>query len=412
MSRIALCGDSRFRDSISLAFVRKQLVDLGHDARVISFQIASQAIPIFNPDILVLNHLFGRRNQDLARYVKRLGGKVVIMPTEGRPDTGVQLKWVAKQAEMQDLYDLYLSWNEQVAEVIPKSVVTGCPRFDVYRPDYNYLIEDKETVLAKYGLIGKAKVIGITTAFPSAKFAYTNRQFHKRDWKDLMIDDDPFALANGEYLQAQKFKNLIQYTRLEFPDYEFVLKPHPMADRHMWQSFCEDSNIVLSPPDYIHNFLQVCDILIARVGCSTVQDAWMMHKPVIQVDLPPIRDAEFDGAARDAMIGDVALSPDELSQFVSYAYYLGDGYWDKADDYLSRYGYKSNLPSSKQVTLEIHKLAHDVSTNGALTFDNEVMLNRLQVELAKNTIYPSPAELHTAKHIPEQVVWSKELDLI
>lgn len=409
MTRIMLCADSRWRDSIGLALVRKGLVELGYDARVVSFQIATQAIEIFKPDILVLNHLFGRRNQELARYVKRFGGKVAIMPTEGRPDTNWQLKWVGKQAEMQDLYDLYLSWNEQVAEIIPKSVVTGCPRFDVY--SRTYLIEDREVVLAKYGLSGTKQVIGITTAFPSAKFAYTNRQFHKQDWKDLKIEDDPFELANGEYAQAQKFKNWIQYLRLALPDADFILKPHPMADRHMWQTFCEQNNIILPPPDYIHNFLQVCDLVIARVGCSTAQDAWLMNKPVIQLDLPPIREADFDGAAHEAArIGYLVSGPLDLEHAILRKKILfHEDYWSGARNYLAKYGYLALATGG--VVAEMDRLAHDIGTTIPLPFDNEVMLNRLQVELAKNTIYPSPMELHTAKHVPEQVVWSKELEI-
>lgn len=406
-----LCADSRWRDSISLALVRQRLVRLGHDARVISFQIAPQAIELFKPDIIVLNHLFGHRNQQLARYVKRFGGKTVIMPTEGRPDTSTQVKWVAQQAEMTDLYDLYLSWNDQVAKIIPKSIVTGCPRFDVYRPEYNHLIERKDTVCAKYGLDENKKTIGITTAFPSAKFAYTNRHFHKRDWKDLQIAGDPFDLANGEYLQVRKFKNWIQYARLELPEYQFILKPHPMADRHLWQQFCDANDIILTPPDYIQNFLQTCDMLVARVGCSTVQDAWLMHVPVIQADLPPLRDGEFDGAAREAALDgmEIVSSPTELIHAVEFI----DGYFGVNDvnSYLSKYGYFTDIPASDLVVAEIDKLSHDVSTNGALTFEQEVMLNKLQMELAKNTIYPSPVELHTQKHVTEHAVWAKEMEI-
>ena len=228
--RIAIFIDSRYRDTLGCLLAKQALQKSRPDWDIlaISIDLWQQTMELFKPHVVVLNHAIGYRNKRIIE----MADYSIVLPTEGRPNTREQEDWFVAQQD--GIADLYLSWNELIANKFKKTkaIVTGCPRFDVYHT-HRHLIDSKEKVRAKYGLDQNRQVIGVFTSFPQAKFSFSNVEFNKNDWRDLGVDristrTDPFEFAKSEYQKRQEFFNAIAALSNEFPDYQFLVKTHPM----------------------------------------------------------------------------------------------------------------------------------------------------------------------------------------
>lgn len=330
-TRILILSDSKWRDSFGHALLAYELTQLGHQVKMFPFDLFSAGVNLFKPHVVILNHIHGKRNKAIASHVKRQGGLVVVSPTEGRPNSKLIEDWFFSQIDSPDL-DLYLSWNDIVTG--DKTVTVGCPRFDIYR-EYKSLIDSRELFCDKYNLDPSRKIAGITSSFPQAKFAYRDSSFNRNDWKDLGIssidgfDADDYAV--DEWDRLKKFKLKILWNISANPDYQFILKPHPMESDDMWEGFCAENGITLIRQEYAFNFINAVDFLIARAGCVTVQDAWMLGKHVNQIVSGDI----LPGAASEAVI-------DSREH-------------EKVQEYLDKYGYLIES-SAKKSALAVDSL--------------------------------------------------------
>jgi surface carbohydrate biosynthesis protein len=382
-----------------------------HEPLVVSFDFWQKALELFKPHVVVLNHLHGKRNKWIANYVKRQGGLVVIIPTEGRPNSDDQAKWFYEQLDNPDL-DLLCAWNDIVSH--EKITITGCPRFDIYH-NYRHLIEPKELFCNKYRLDPDKKIIGIATSFSQAKFAYKAIQFNKKDWKDLKVTsisgrDDPQQFAQSEYEYMQEFRLWLRVLKYRYPDYQYVLKPHPMGDATSWAEFCDEVGITIIYQEYIFNFLNAIDLLIARLGCITIQEAWLLDKPVVQIGLSD----EQSGAAYEAYHIGYGVGQTSMFEFtdlfdIDSPYMLPEKY---AKEYLAKYGYTTSNASQKTVdaiqalidTNHIELVAHP-------TIAERSELNKLIYNHALANTYPDISQLHLGKSVTQGVIngWTNSL---
>jgi len=321
MSRILLLGDHNFRDTPALAAIRVQIerIDPAHEVRIISFDLWQQAIDLFKPHIIVLNHLHGKRNQMASDLVRRRGGQCVVLPTEGRPNSVERIAWAANEWA-HDLCDLYLGWSEEFCKNLPEKVwysVVGGPRFDFYSLPLKSLIMSPSEVKERLGLNLSEPVVTVASSFPQAKFIESGRDFHTKDWRDLKMTtipghEDPILFAQKELDALHVMKNFLYYLRQKMPKIQIVLKPHPSEALRMWWEFCDENSIVMMLTDYIWNLLSVSDCHVVRADCLTTCEAWMMSVPVITVDAG---NAGENGPGKEAM--DMTTVPHNEVDFVS-----------------------------------------------------------------------------------------------
>lgn len=283
MKRVLIFSDSRWRDSFGDTLLALKLKERGLWVKVISYDLWNVAVPNFKPHLVLLNHLHGRRNNTIANMVKRNGGIVAVLPTEGRPNTDDIAKWFFSQLN-NDMLDVLFSWNE-LEDPNDKVIVTGHPRFEIYSR-YKHLIESRESFRERYGLSADKEVIGITTSFPQAKFANYRQAVNEHDWKDLGMSEIPgrenateFAIKERRALKRFQSQILIMRYRSEI-EREFILKPHPMSELNMWARFCYDNNIKLCSQEYIFDFLNGVDRLFARENCMTIIEGFLSEKEV------------------------------------------------------------------------------------------------------------------------------------
>ena len=76
MYRILLFNDSKWRDSFGTIILKLKLQELLPDAivEICSYHLWQSAIELFNPHLVVLNHIQGKRNKMIAKRKGTLAG--------------------------------------------------------------------------------------------------------------------------------------------------------------------------------------------------------------------------------------------------------------------------------------------------------------------------------------------------
>jgi surface carbohydrate biosynthesis protein len=391
--RIAIALDSKWRDSFANALLKHELLKQLPDAEIypISFDICQDAIRLIKPHVLIINHVLGKRNEDLANYVKRQGGLVVVAPPEGRTNTSEQLDWFVQQSRNPDL-DLFLSWNSEMASRIPQAVVTGCPRFDIHQSPYNQLINTRERFCERYNINPTKRIISFMSSFPQSKFAWRNQSFAISDWRDLKVTsipgrEDPLNVARREYKALNSFRLWIRYLINKYGDeFEYVLKPHPLEEQSEWDKFASDTGVHLIKADYVFHVISASDLIIARGDCVTHCDSWLMNKPTIHALLG---DVGRSGAGREALqygLGS-AYTAEELGRLVHLWLHppkrkprINDH-----NEYLSRYGFNVERSGEKCATQIVNLINDRQPQVSDISLGDRVGLNQLLQQHDINT---------------------------
>ena len=349
MFRVLLFCDSKYRDLPGNALLKKSLENALPDSfvQICSFHLWREAIELFAPHLVVLNNVQGKRNKNIASYVKRHGGIVVVAFTEGIIEFTDKAKIFEAQRGHKDV-DYFLCWNEPVAELVD-GIVTGCPRFDIYQKPER--IDSRELFCDKWGLDPNKKIVVFGDSWPSAKFTYSMQSFHRDNWEELGNTEadkwsDAGAFAGHQHGHQQSFKQLIEVLyNVSEKDTQFVLKSHPMSDYLMWARWGERTGIPVIHSEYSFNVLNACDVYITKAGSVTVAEAWLLNRPVIKLisDYDTASSVEQLGADRNnfdwATMNDMNDINGRL--FTLLDGYLLDGYTDEdvaKSNYLDKWG--------------------------------------------------------------------------
>ena len=281
--RIWLGADSRNRDLLPMVAIKRAIEKRLPDSLVLagSYDIWSDIVHSFRPSLVVLSHVFGRRNRQLiADHIRRNNGLVVVLPTEGRPTTEASWKWSTSLFDSA-LVDLYLAWSDKFAHSLLENYptmnvkVVGFPRSEL-----EWGLDEPEFIRETLGIKDEFAVT-VASSFPSAKFATSATAFHKNDWEDLGLTklpefQDPVGIAKKEAEAQSEFKQMLLAYMLRHPEYQYVIRPHPAEDVRYWQDFAQsmpEFKIVLSLDGPINNLFRISNLHISRVGCTTQMEA-------------------------------------------------------------------------------------------------------------------------------------------
>ena len=403
MKRVLVFSDSRWRDAFGDALLVKHLAKK-HFAVVCSYDLWQDALRLFKPHVILLNHLHGARNRLIANHVRRQGGCVCVLPTEGKITSQYMDDRFQEQLDSPDMHYLY-AWNDLV--VHPKVIVTGHPRFSIYHPEFSHLIDSRDIMCAKYGLDSTRPIIAIASIFPQAKFSYHSIKFNEDDWRDLGLSkypgrESPYQYAATEYEQLNKFKLWVKLLVDAHPEYQYVLEPHPMEDRAPWEGFCHENKIVLIRQEYIFNLLSVADCFVTRIGCTTVQDAWLMGKPTLRAfiyqnpDIPTFEEAS---------IGHVAYGSTELiDKFPDILQPVTEEEGAARKQYLKKYGYDKSQNSVPTIVAHIDSIIGGITVIEDPTIPDLMEFNKRLANHTNLHMLANPVDVHLGKSVTQGVI--------
>lgn len=239
--KILLLCDSKQRELPSLRLLKKKLVEiLGARVFIVGSLADNQRmfykINKIRPDVVVISQIQEKIVRDIASYVKRSGGVVCVVPAE-ITYSDAYIGWVFnKELSCDDYVDFYfLPGNKMHSDIKKytdishkKLFVTGSPKMDIHSNKSIKLMSRNE--FCRKNLISENKQnIFIFTSF------FTNQSSRKRIENDSYFKEHLNRKKRLRFDEAmikskKKYIDTIKKLCKRYPNYNFILKPHPRAD--------------------------------------------------------------------------------------------------------------------------------------------------------------------------------------
>ncbi len=246
------------------------------------------------PDGVVWDHLTWDFKVEELKFVKQLGCMTFCLPTEGLfYDEHGAVKATGEFHGSQPFLDLYFVWGEYVKNAILKEnilpaekvPVVGSPRFDFYNLEkFSKYYTPREEFCKNIGIKNADNPIVLWA--PTSVFIGRDKEERLKMYTERgenSIERLQHLFEDGD-LEFEKHGNLICQMAEQHPEWNFIIKIHPAAWVEPYVPFTEKyPNIFLGYNAHIRNFLYHSAILIQR-NCTTATEAWIMNKPVIQLE--------------------------------------------------------------------------------------------------------------------------------
>jgi surface carbohydrate biosynthesis protein len=264
----------------------------GHEVRYTVGTNLTRELLAFAPDAVVMDHLSWDYRARQALLVKKIGAKLIVLPTSGLFRDMSEHELIAGRAfHVNGLLDCYLAWSDQARQnLLANGLLTdaqvravGSPRFDFYSVPYTSLIGDRKTLLESVGVQNVAAPLLVwapgNVGFAAVGAAALNR------WKvGTNIDPGFFKDEMADVLdQYEEHAPLIVELARRRPGWSIVVKVHPgdQLSRFLWMRE-RAGNIHVVQGVSIRELLFHCDVLLQRFS-TAANEAWLLGKPVLSL---------------------------------------------------------------------------------------------------------------------------------
>lgn len=285
--RILFLVDHKHRDLPSLSLIGYLLKEKGHSVEFSTLGDEEKKWETYIPHLVVANKQIGDNTR--LQLCKAHGIKRAVINTEGARRKG-RLLTIEVPPE------LIFYWNEDEFNryrIVPelKKVqhkLVGSPRLDFLTKPFEVLYPTKQELLAELGMNEKNFTVTIATHTVAAFHSPELQEFKRKQLKEVFniaLDYDTIFNNSVENLKVtvEFLKNHVK----DFPEINFVLKPHPNEDVNFWKQLIEKEinlpNLKLVLGMTINEFLGCSDLHIAHNGCTTTAEALLKQIPTIEI---------------------------------------------------------------------------------------------------------------------------------
>jgi surface carbohydrate biosynthesis protein len=238
--------------------------------------------------------------------LKKRGFSIIYLDEEGAVYWGEADTWrrrLNKRINISEIDkdDYICAWGsfqkshyQNVTKALDSNIViTGHPRFDLFKPKYFHLYKDDvNKIQSKYG-----EFILIPTAFAW----FNNSQGHKdsfsKRWSfsyEDTLEAKKEQIGNWSY-SGRTFCSYIEMIldlSSEFPEINIVVRPHPSEDMSAYKhAFNGINNVFIISEGGITSWILACKILI-QDGCTTAVEGHIANKPTFSYQ--PNFDEKYD----------------------------------------------------------------------------------------------------------------------
>jgi len=245
-----------------------------------------EVLDTLKPDYVVIP----KPTYDIRQLLKwKLGNtKIVVIETEGNPqDHKYKYRIRVKP-------DLFLFWNKNIhdryyEELAPvtKTEVLGFYRSDLLHENWKQAFMDRSSFLKHHGLDPKNQTVTIATSSQESHLSNKRlKEKHKRRINSLEQTGDYFKIAENHIILRNIVEEFLQTSPSQFPNFNFVLKPHPHENAVYWKQLIEKfghKNLALSLGHPINDVLSCSDFHIAYNVCTTTVEAGLAGVPNVEI---------------------------------------------------------------------------------------------------------------------------------
>jgi surface carbohydrate biosynthesis protein len=292
MRTIALPIETKVRELDGKTWLALHLVRGG--ARVVLGPHGALAANIgaLAPDVYVLNSA-DAMYRPLAARLKRAGGRVAVLDTEGGLYRSRDAYATRLDVELLEEVDHFLAWGPDPASIVRETMgtrpgaevaVTGHPTFDLLRSPADELFEPEAAdIRREFG----GRFVLLNTNFGYAN-PFTRTTVNQRT--------ETAERRRMEELLLGRLLELTTRLARSYPSTQIVLRPHPSEDHDMYRrAFAGITNVHVHHRGPVSPWLKACAVLVHNV-CTTGVEAALMGRPVLAYCPTPYHVEEFSVA--------------------------------------------------------------------------------------------------------------------
>jgi len=354
---VAIVVDQKWRDLPAAAALAVWLEERhGLTSALLPYGRWRETVVSRRPRALIVTHMNGSRNATIADVARRMGARVVVIQTEGRPNNVEIMEYAVGRNLNAAAVDLWFTWSETVRDYMlqrstmpaDRVVAAGAHRFDIYSPPLKRLIVPRAQFLNKYGLDPSRPTVTMATNFTCTKYSRTNADFLRSDWKDLGLSSQPSfsqpdAFAAADVEARERTLDVARGLLARRPNVQLLIKPHPTEEHDRYREFAAECNergsrVAFIGLEYIWDVLNASNVHLHRM-CTTGVEAWFLDVPSVDLHVMDYHgwSLNLPGAAREAAAG-CDLVRDLDGVLASVDHYLAGGR-PPADQLASRSAY-------------------------------------------------------------------------
>ncbi len=230
-----------------------------------------------------------------ARYreIKGRGYSLVHLDEEGAIYYGGPREWEAAlnarvDTSLMDEEDYVCTWGDFQLQHFkrkkPKNLEnirnTGHPRFDLFKPLYRSFFQGELRKLAGYGrfVLINTKLAPVNPGL-GREDAFAHYRGYDRSNPTVRIG---FIEAYAHYTKILvNFVSLINRMSIDFPDFNFVIRPHPSEDLQYYRTIFQGiGNVHVVHRGSIPAWLFACEVMV-HDGCTTGVEAHLAGNNII-----------------------------------------------------------------------------------------------------------------------------------
>lgn len=210
---------------------------------------------------------------------------------------------------------------EKKPEIENKIRVVGNPRFDILRPEFRYIFNERvKKIKKKYGkyfLINTNFTRGNPSPMYGKDFITFLEKLHKRSYNREFTKKEYSNIVKRIKYNKKLFlyyKEMITFLSKEFPEINFILRPHPSENHENWRKIFKNlKNVKVVFEGNVVNWILGAKAII-HTGCTTGIEAWAAEKPVINYN-PVVETSPFKSELPNKF-GRYASSPEEIKEIL------------------------------------------------------------------------------------------------
>ena len=201
-------------------------------------------------------------------------------------DTWLNVRFSEKTISLTDKIFCWGKYDyEKLIKLFPKYqkkfVITGNPRVNIWGKKYKDLFSLPDIKNKKYILISANFGIGVSSKRLSEIF-----ELHKENnyFNNKQYEVDFVEMKNYNLELLFKFVSAINYITKRFPNFNFLVRPHPSESVKNWNDFFKKIKNLEISNDFTHSDLIENSEIIIHHGCTAGVEAYARKKKIISFE--------------------------------------------------------------------------------------------------------------------------------
>jgi surface carbohydrate biosynthesis protein len=338
--RIALVLDNPQRDMAGLVLIAAELCRRGATCYLVPATLRHREIWSLAPDFVLLYH-FRHGSERFIHQLAEAGIGFGVLDNEGGvwPDISNYTDFLVRSAGLRRQMRFLCAWGSQIADYLVEHqyfepeqlVLTGCPRFDLYHPAWQSVIETSlSTENGRHEACKKRILVNTNYSEANPRFMPIEKVIDELCNVFIRTREEAMRLVETQRQTLEGTIELVRNLARDYPDVEIVVRPHPFEGTDIYLEQLGDiGNVQFNTTGQVREQIYQAAAVIQRTSTTAIETnlasvpalvpLWLpaaIHIPVVEAVSVPCHSYADMRTTLDAILNAQYQPSDELQQAV------------------------------------------------------------------------------------------------